>query len=303
LPFEVTILGCSSATPTADRHPSAQFLQIRNSTFLIDCGEGTQIQIMRFRLRTHKLQHIFISHLHPDHYLGLLGLLCTFNLQGRNTPLTIFSPPGLQEVIYKVFNTSGVVLQYELVFEIVNTSQPEIILETPEVLVQTLILQHRIPTVGYLFREQPTLLKIDAAKAALFKLPFEAFKYFKRGEDFVDESGQRFSYKDFTFPPPAPRSFAYVSDTIYTEEILPFIFETDLLYHEATFMHDRLDRAKETFHTTSVQAAELAKKANVKQLLLGHFSARYKNLEPLLEEAREVFPDTALALEGLKFTV
>lgn len=301
--FEVTILGSSSATPIYNRHPTAQVLNVHEHLFLIDCGEGTLIQMHRYHIKYHRINHIFISHLHGDHYLGLMGLISTMHLQGRTEELHIYSPPELKEIVELQLRHSQTNLRYQLVYHSVDSANPKVLFEDDELEVSSVILNHRIPCTGFLFKEKPRLRKLNKDAVEKYKIPVNAFSSLKNGKDYVDESGTVISNTELTLSPPPPRVYAFCSDTIYDESIVPFISRVDLLYHEATFLSDKAERAKETFHTTASQAATIAKQARVKRLLIGHFSARYKNLYPLLEEAKEIFENTSLALEGDKFTI
>jgi ribonuclease Z len=301
--FEVTILGSSSATPIYQRHPTAQVLNIHERFFLIDCGEGTLIQMNRFRIKFHRINHVFISHLHGDHYLGLMGLLSTMHLQGRAIPLHLYAPPELKEIIDIQLRYSQTELRYELKFHAIHASLSKVIFEDEDLEVSTIVLNHRIACTGFLFKEKQKLRKLIKDKILQFNIPVTVFPELKNGADFVMENGQVIPNEAITSDPRSPRSYAFCSDTLYHEKIIQQVSGIDLLYHEATFMNDKADRAIQTFHTTAAQAAAIAKNANVKRLIIGHFSARYKNLYPLLEEAKEVFENTTLALEGDRFTI
>jgi ribonuclease Z len=301
--FEVTILGSSSATPIFQRHPTAQVLVIRERFFLIDCGEGTQSQLLKYKIRLSKIGHIFISHLHGDHYLGLVGLLSTMHLQGRTTELHLYGQPDLMDIIEMQLRLSQTRLRYQLVFHPVRQFAATIIFEDDDILVKTIILNHRIPCVGFVFREKPKPRKLIINKLQQYNIPFSYYGLLKEGQDFESENGKIIANSELTVSSQPPRSYAFCSDTIYDESIIDDIKGVDLLYHESTFLHDMLERAQTTFHTTSLQAATIAKKARVGKLLLGHFSARYKDLYPLLAEARSVFSNSELALEGSKFSV
>ena len=301
--FEVTILGSSSATPTAFRHPSSQVLNINEKLFMIDCGEGTQIQLIRYKIKYQRINHIFISHMHGDHYFGLVGFLSTMHLQGRNTPLNVYGPPELEQILQLQLNNNGNHLNYEIIFQAIDQLNSSIIFEDKELHVETIILNHRIPCTGFLFKEKERPRKLIRDKVIEYDLPISAYHDLKDGKDYIDENGKVYKNEDFTTAPRAPRSYSYCSDTIYSESILPQIENTDLLYHETTFMNESLLRAQETFHTTSLQAGIIAAKAKAKKLIIGHFSARYRDLQPLLAEARSQFENTFLATEGEKFRV
>jgi len=301
--FDVTILGSSSATPIYDRHPSAQVLNIHERFFLIDCGEGTQMQLNRYRIRYHRINHIFISHLHGDHYLGLIGLLSTMHLQGRKDELHLFGTKELKYLTELQLEYSQTILRYPLIFHEINTATKKIIYEDDVISVESIPMNHRISCCGFLFREKEGLRKLVREKLEEYQIPHTFFNELKLGKDYVNEEGRKIPNEEITLPPNRARSYAYCSDTLYDENIIPHIRDIDLLYHEATFTEDMLDRAKETFHSTASQAASIARKAKVKQLLIGHFSARYKEVTPLLDEAKKIFPETRLAAEGKSFII
>ncbi|MBK5286655.1 MAG: ribonuclease Z [Bacteroidia bacterium] len=301
--FDVTILGSSSATPIYDRHPSAQVLNIHERFFLIDCGEGTQMQLNRYRIRYHRINHIFISHLHGDHYLGLIGLLSTMHLQGRKDELHLFGTKELKHLTDLQLEYSQTTLRYPLIFHEINTARKKIIFEDDVITVESIPMNHRISCCGFLFREKEGLRKLIREKLEEHQIPHTFFNELKLGKDFVNEQGKKIHNEEITLPPNRSRSYAYCSDTLYDENIVPHITGIDMLYHESTFTEDMLERAKETFHSTASQAATIAGKAKVKQLLIGHFSARYKEVTPLLDEAKKVFPETMLAVEGKSFAI
>lgn len=303
MPFELTILGSSSATPTYNRHPTAQVLNIRERFFLIDCGEGTQSQLVRYKIKYNRISHIFISHLHGDHYLGLMGLLSTMHLQGRNNELHLYGQQELMDIIELQLRLSQTVLRYNLIFHPVKSYSGTILLEDEDLTVTSISLNHRIPCTGFLFREKPKPRKLLINKMKQYNIPFKYYAGIKNGENYEDDFGKIILNNELTISAGRPRSYAFCSDTIYQEQLADEVKEVDLLYHESTFLHDLVDRAKATFHSTSIEAAMIAGKANVDRLLIGHFSARYKDLTPLLDEARSVFRKTELALEGRKFVV
>lgn len=300
--FELTILGCSSATPTSTRNPSAQLLNIAERFFLIDCGEATQIQLRRYKIKFQKINHIFISHLHGDHYLGLMGLLSSMHLLGRTNELHLYCPPELQEIIEIQLKHSQTYLKYKIVYHPHRYITNDLIFEDKKVEVRTIVLNHRIPCCGFIFKEKPVLSNISKDTIEEYQIPVEEIAAIKAGADFITKEGSRISNAQLVTRY-EPRSYAYCSDTCYDERILETIKGVNLLYHEATFMNEMLDRAKETYHSTTIQAATIAQKAQVKQLMIGHYSARYKELEPLLDEAKSVFKDTLLAEEGLSTSV
>ena len=301
--FEISILGSSSATPIYQRHPTAQVLNINERLFLIDCGEGTLIQMNRYKIKFHRINHIFISHLHGDHYLGLVGLLSTMHLQGRTSELHIYAQEPLKEIVDVQLKYSETLLRYPLHFHFLDPTKAGLIFEDETIEVKTIILNHRIPCTGFLFTEKAGLRKLIKEKLEEHQIPVTFYHDLKCGKDYKSPEGKIISNATLTNDPKPARVYAFCSDTCYDERILPSIMNVDLLYHEATFLNDKAARAKETFHSTAGQAALIAKKANAKRLIIGHFSARYKNLYPLLEEAREVFSETTLAIEGDSFKI
>ena len=301
--FELKILGSASATPTAGRHPTAQVLTAGASNYLIDCGEGTQWQMLEYRVRPHHMRAIFISHLHGDHYFGLFGLLGTMHLQGRTQPLAIIGPPGLDEVLLAQARVSSMQLGFAMEFTVVDTEAHAVVYEDENLTVATLPMRHRIPCAGYLFSEKPRRANLLKDKLPAGLTPAQLARL-AQGDDLpADEHQPGLRHADVAGPVPTPRRYAFFSDTLYTPALAPLIAGADLLYHEATFLDEMRERAAYTHHSTARQAAQLAQAAGVKQLLLGHFSSRYKALEPLLLEAQPVFPNTALALEGLVVTL
>jgi ribonuclease Z len=297
-PFELTILGCSSATPTSKRNPTSQLLNIHDKYFLIDCGEATQIQLRKFKLKFQRISHIFISHLHGDHYFGLMGLLSSMHLLGRKNELHLYCPAGLKEIVELQNKYSQTYLNYHIEFHLLGEGKNEIIYEDEKVSVATIPLNHRIPCNGFLFREKVRQRNIIKEKIEEYKIPKSTIKSIKAGADYITENGQIISNSELTAATVQPRSYAFCSDTCYDESIVPIIKNVDLLYHETTFMDDMKVRAKETFHSTTLQAGKIAKLAGVKQLLIGHFSARYNDLDLFLDEVKPIFENTLLALEG-----
>jgi ribonuclease Z len=299
--FEVTILGSSSAMPGWGRNLTAQLVNYEQQWFLIDCGEGTQHQLLRYKVRMNKIRHILISHLHGDHYLGLPGLLSSMQLQGRTEPLHLYGPPALSDILTTQFRASHTYMHYPLVFHPLDPSQPALIHDGETLTVSTLPLEHGIACCGFLFREKPHKRKI-IKELLPPDLPVSGIIALKAGQDVVHE-GKTLACLDMT-QPPAPRlAYAYCSDTKYSEALVPQLVGVDLLYHEATFADDFAARAEETHHSTARQAAQVARLAGVKRLLLGHFSVRYRDLSPILDQAREVFAQSHLAIEGQTFAV
>ncbi len=301
--FEVTILGSNGAIPAFNRHPTSQVVTYNGSNYLIDCGEGTQLQMSKYAIKRGKLDHIFISHLHGDHYFGLIGLLTSFNLNYRTADLHLYGPTGLDEIMNVHFKYAETKLKYTIVFHELKADEPRIIFENRYFSVETIILKHRLPTTGFLFREKQPLRRIITEKIAEYGIPQLTIFDIKHGADFTTEDGRSIPNVELTREPNLPRSYAYCSDTIYHEAIIPQLNGIDLLYHESTFVDEHADRATETFHSTAKQAATIAKKAGAQKLLLGHFSARYEDLGMILNESRTVFSNSHLAIEGETFPV
>jgi ribonuclease Z len=301
--FELHILGCGSALPTTRHFATSQVLNVRDKLFMIDCGEGCQMQFRRSRLKFSRLNHIFISHLHGDHCFGLLGLISSFGLLGRTADLHIYSPAGLEELLQPMLKFFCDNLPYKVFFHAFETKRPTLIYEDRSLTVTTIPLKHRIACCGFLFAEQPTLNHIIRDMVDFYEIPLYELNRIKSGEDYVTADGTVVPNARLTIPANPPRKYAYCSDTIYRESVIEQIKEVNLLFHEATFAQKEQARARETFHTTAAQAATIAKKANVKQLVIGHFSARYEDESVLLEEAQMVFPETILARENLCITI
>ncbi len=299
--FALTILGSSGALPAFGRFPTSQYLTIQNRHFLIDCGEGAQMQLMKYQLPVHKINHIFISHLHADHYLGLMGLLFSMHLQKRVNDLHLYAQKGLDEIILLHLKYSKSALSYTIRFHVFDPEQQTIIFEDAAVSVTTIPLTHKLPCAGFLFREKGKPFKLDKQKL-LPGIKLQHLALLKTGADVFDDSGNLlYRNRDFTLPPAPSYSYAYCSDTAWNETMVDQLKHVDLLYHETTFMEEDRDKAIETRHSTTLDAARIARQANVGKLLIGHFSARYRELEPVLAEAQTVFTNTALAIEGNTF--
>jgi ribonuclease Z len=296
--FEVTILGSSAAIPTVHRNPTAQVLNIRGRLVLIDCAEGTQLQLTRFGVSIQKISQIFISHMHGDHYYGLVGLISKFHLLGRQKELELFGPPGLIDIIELNLKNSKTRLNYELKFHPLSFGAPETIFEDNLYQVSSVPLKHSVPANGFVFREiiQPRKIRKDFISGR--NLPYNILRGIKQGADYTDPDGKTHLNIDITTDPPVPRSYAYLTDTGYDPAVIPLVREVDLLYHEATFADDMEQAAREKLHATARQAATIARDARVKKLVIGHFSARYKEVSTLLNQAREVFPETYAAEDG-----
>ncbi|OKS86213.1 ribonuclease Z [Mucilaginibacter polytrichastri] len=301
--FEVTILGSSSATPIYNRNPTAQALNINERIYLIDCGEGTQQQMLKFDVKASRIDHIFISHLHGDHYLGLVGLLSSLHLNGRVKPLKLFGPAPLKEIIDMQFKYSDTTLHYEIEFYPTDPTAPQVILENQDISVETIPLDHRIACTGFIFRQKKTLRKLIKEKVEALEIPINYYSPLKRGQNYVAPDGTVYQNEELTIDSLAPKMYAYCSDTLYNKRYFEQIANANLLYHEATFLHNMLDRALQTHHTTALEAGDVALQTEAHQLLIGHFSARYKTLNELLDEARSVFPNTELAIEGKTFKI
>lgn len=301
--LSVTILGSNSALPTSERNPTAQVLNASGRFFLIDCGEGTQIQLRRNRVHFGKINHVFISHLHGDHVFGLPGLISSFGLLGRTKDLHIYAISDLETVLSPIIDYFSRDLPYKVVYHHINASESDLIYEDSGMEVLSFPVEHRIPTVGFLFREKPKERKINKEICDFFGVPLRDLPGLKKGKDYIDENGERILNEKLTFPPPPSLSYAFCSDTRIKRSITEAVKNVDLLYHEATFLSDQEELATRTFHSTARQAARVASEAKVKKLIIGHFSSRYKDLTPFLKEAKEVFPETRLAEEGKVFEI
>ena len=300
--FSLTILGSSSALPTSKRTVTAHVLNVHERFFLIDCGEGTQMQIRQYRLRFSRLHHIFISHLHGDHFYGLFGLVSSLNLIGRKVPLNIYGPPDLKKFLDLHFG-SPVQLGFPLIFHPHNMHERCVILDNEHLTVESFPLDHKIEAVGFLFREKEGELRIKKEAVESLHPGIRDIIAIKEGRDFTDNLGRVHKNSELTLPPLKARSYAYCSDTRYYEPLVPIVSGVDLLYHEATYLHEMKARANITGHSTALEAGEIAARAKVGKLIIGHFSSRYKNLDPLQKEAGSVFPETYLAEEGSSFEV
>ncbi|ARV13740.1 ribonuclease Z [Polaribacter sp. SA4-12] len=300
----LTILGCHSATPRINAFPTSQYLEINNSHFLVDCGEGTQRQMRKYKVGFSKINHIFISHLHGDHFYGLVGLLSTYGILNREKDLHIYGPKGIKEVTLLQLKISQSHAKYKMIFHELTSKKSELIFEDDKVSVSTIPLTHRVYTNGYLFTEKEKPRKLNMLNISGYPEIGKAdYLNIKAGRDFTLASGEIVANAEITINPPKPLSFAFCSDTSYKPDIIPIIENADLLYHEATFLSDREDLAKKTKHATSKQAAQIAKDANVNQLVIGHYSGRYKDISLFKKEAQEIFENTELAEPGKVFTV
>ena len=304
--FSLTVLGSSSALPAKDRFATAHVLNVHERYFLIDCGEGAQIQMKRFcSIKYSKFSHIFISHLHGDHVFGLFGLISSLDLMGRTADLHIYAHRDLENILDDHLKYFGENMGYEIVFHQINPNVIDIVYEDQYMTVETIPLKHRIPTCGFLFREKNMPVNIDKKAIEKYKLSVSEIVSIKAGNDYTSPTGEVVPHSELTYRPYIPRSYAFCSDTMYYEKIVPQIAGVDLLYHEATFLDDMKDMAFQTGHSTTVEAAKIAKMAQVKRLLLGHFSSRYDNnmLPQFQKEARKIFPETEIAVDGQTYNL
>ncbi|MDR0384852.1 MAG: ribonuclease Z [Prevotellaceae bacterium] len=304
--FSLTVLGSSSALPTEDRFPTAHVLNVHERFFLIDCGEGAQMQLKRFgNIKYSKLNEIFISHLHGDHIFGLFGLISSLDLMGRTEDLNIYAHNDLKEILDNHLRYFGENMSYNVVFHPVNTFVNEIVYEDARMTVETIPLKHRIPACGYLFREKMPQRNIYKELISKYNIPVADIIRIKNGENFKTASGKEILNRDLTYIPYTPRSYAFCSDTMYSEKVAEIVKGVDLLYHEATFLHNMRDMAHQTAHSTTFEAGEIALKAGVKRLLIGHFSSRYDNsmLFQFQKEVQYIFPDSDIVQEGTTYEI
>lgn len=299
--MKVSILGCYSATPRTITNPTSQVLEINNQMYLIDCGEGTQVQLRKHKIKFSRINQIFISHLHGDHFFGLIGLISTFSLLNRPNDLHIYGPKGIKEIILLQIKLSKSYTKYNLFFHELESDQSEMIFEDDKIAVYTIPLKHRVYTNGYLFKEKPGLRRINIDAATEKNIDICYFNKLKQGSDLKQEDGTVIENETVTFDPLPTQSYAFCSDTIYNEEIIPLIENVDVLYHESTFLEQDIEKCIPTGHSTAIQAATIAKKAKVKNLILGHYSTRYSDINLFKKEADTVFEPTFLADDGLVF--
>jgi len=303
LPFSLTILGSSSALPTTTRFPTSQVVNLNEKLFLIDCGEGTQIQLRKFGIKTGKINHIFISHLHGDHIFGLPGLISTMALGGKKGELHIYSHSELKIMMDQLMKFMNDFDDFKVVYHPLSFRGRAVIYEDSKMEVESFPLKHRIPCCGFIFREKQHELHLRGDKINYLNIPIKERVAIKNGADFHTPEGKIIPNNELTFPPDPPRSYAFCTDTVCLKQIIPIIENVDLLYHEATFADNLSDLALKTYHTTSTQAAQLALEAKVKKLIIGHFSSRYKRVKTLVDEARVVFPNTFPANDGNRFEI
>ncbi len=303
MPMKLTILGSSSALPTSERYPSAHVLNVHERLYLIDCGEGTQMQLRRNKIRFGKINHIFISHIHGDHVFGLYGLLSTFNLIGRTSPIYLYAPEKYSEILFSHLRDFDINLGFNIEFIPLNNTGPLIIHEDKYITVTTFPLRHRIISYGFLFREKEADRNIIRESIEKYNIPVVRIPAIKKGEDFVTESGEIIPNKDITVPGPPSLSYAYCSDTMYFKKLASYVRGVDLLYHEATFEAGLKELARTTGHSTSTDAARTASEAGAGSLIIGHFSARHKDVSQLVDEAGTIFRRTIAAVDGTTYDV
>lgn len=301
--MKINILGCYAATPRSFTNPTSQVLEIQNNHFLIDCGEGTQVQLRRNKIKFSKIKHIFISHLHGDHFYGLVGLVSTFRLLNRETELHIYGPKGIKEIITLQLKLANSWTNFPLIFHELASKEPEVIYENSKVIVSTLPLKHRVYTNGFLFKEKEGDRKLLIDKAEEYNIDFSLYKSLKKGKDVVSEDGKLIPNYLVTADPQPPKSYAYCSDTVFDMELVPLIKRATALYHESTFLEDQSKLAFPTKHSTAKQAATIAKAAEVGTLILGHYSTRYHDIELFRTEASPIFPEIILADDGKEINV
>ena len=302
--ISLTILGCHSATPRANAYPTSQYLEINNRHFLIDCGEGTQRQMRKYKVGFSKINHIFISHLHGDHFFGLIGLISTFGILNREKDLHIYGPKGIKEVTVLQLKLSKSWTKYTLVFHELTSNESELIFEDDNVIVHTIPLDHRVYTNGFLFTEKPKLKKLHIDNIKQYdEIEICDYHNIRAGKDFVLSTGEIIPNSQLTIEPEKPKSFAFCSDTAYKPNIIPIIKNVDVLYHEATFLKDKENLCEKTKHSTAEQAASIAKQAHVGKLIIGHYSSRYNNILSFKEEAQTVFENVELAEAGKRYSI
>lgn len=295
--FSVTILGNNSALPAYDRHPTSQVVTLDDQLFLVDCGEGTQMQMARYKIHRGKINYIFISHLHGDHYYGLIGLLTSMGLLGRTKDLHIFAPEPLESVLRTELKASATELAFKLIFHSLSNEEG-LLLETDKIYVECFKTTHKIPCWGYIFRKKDNKRKLIKEKLTELEIPQLLYESIKNGNDYTDLKGRIIPNDEITVPPAAPASYAFAADTRYDEHIAECVTGVSLLYHETTYLDDMRDKAYERYHSTTLQAARIAQKANVGKLLIGHFSSKYEKIEEFLTETQNVFERTELSREG-----
>lgn len=301
--IKVTILGNNSALPAFDRHPTAQAIEIREQVFLMDCGEGTQSRMSKFGIHWGHIEHIFISHLHGDHYFGLIGLLSSMALWNRQKPIFIYCPALLKDIISLQLDVVGAKLPYPINFHLIEPEQAGILFETPYYSVSCFPVNHGIPCHGFIFKEKSAGRKIDPEACRSNGIPRSYFQQLKKGADYTDKQGNIIRNEAVTLCPPPDKVYAFCADTRYEPSILPFIQNSNLIYHESTFLKDNEERAFLRHHSTAEQAAKIALQAGVDKLLLGHYSSRYQEILPFEEEAKAIFPNAEATIEGMSYRI
>ncbi|MEP3371896.1 ribonuclease Z [Maribacter dokdonensis] len=299
--MRLTVLGCYAATPRTLTNPTSQVLEINNQVVLIDCGEGTQVELRRHKIKFSRINHIFISHLHGDHFFGLPGFISTMRLLGREKALHVYGPKGIKEAITLLLKLGDSWTNYPLLFHELTSKEQELIFEDDKISVTTIPLDHRVYTNGYLFREKLGKRKLNVTAAEKYGIDKAYYNNIKNGKNITLDDGTIVSNSELTFDPPEPKSYAFCSDTVYDESLAEKIKNVDILYHESTFLETETDLAVKTKHATAKQAAMVAKNANVKTLVLGHYSTRYKSIALFKEEASTIFPNVVLADDGKTF--
>ena len=299
--FAVTILGCNSAIPAHGRNPSSQILQLQDNSFLSDCGEGTQMQLSKFKIKVSKISHIFISHLHGDHYFGLIGLLSSMSLMNRTQDMHIFGPALLKDIILLQCKASDTDFSFQIYFH--ELGENGLIAETNKMMISSFKVDHQIDCWGFLFKEKKNPRSINAEKVKSYEIPSSFYEQLQKGEDYQTKKGTVIPNAEVTTENEKPRTYAYCADTIYNESFIPIIKEVDLLYHETTYLKDQEDKASARFHSTTVQAGQIAKKAEVKRLIIGHYSSKYESIDSFLKETKEIFENTELGIEGACYYV
>jgi ribonuclease Z len=297
----LTILGNNSAIPAWDRNPTAHILQSLEECYLIDCGEGTQTQMSKYKIRRSRIHHIFISHLHGDHYFGLIGLLTSMSLLSRTQDLHLHAPAALEQIIHLQLSVAETKLSYTLYFHAITAD--EIIVNDHKIIVESFAVKHRIECWGFLFTEKRNPRKIDSLRIKAYEIPVSFYEKLQQGEDYITKKGTIIPNEEVTVAGIKPKRFAYCADTIYDETLVEKIKSVDLLYHETTYLKDLHERAAERFHSTTVQAASIAKNGKVKKLLIGHFSSKYEILDEFLTETTAVFENTELAIQGVSYRI
>lgn len=301
--IKLTILGNNSALPAHGRHPTAQIIEIKEQLFLMDCGEGTQIQMQHYKIKRSRINHIFISHMHGDHYYGLIGLITTMGLLGRTEPLFVYGPGKLKEILDVQMSVTNFQLPYPFLFHEIAPEEISTLVETRDYVIRCFPVEHRIPCHGFSFTLKNKGLKIDPAKCREFEIPTAYYNELKKGADYTTKNGKVIENRLVTLAPPPEKTYAYCADTRYTESFIPYIKGADLLYHESTFLKADGEKAMQRFHSTTEHAALIAKKAEVKRLLLGHYSSRYKELESFYLEAKDIFQNVEISREGMTYEI